>query len=227
MNKENKVYGVKRWKDFQAEELEKDYERRYVYIGEKRVHITEIEDRSITKEDLEIMRMNSYAREDLPKKLNNAAMVHTAREYYKNCMKTVYPCSTYEEGIVHGLFPEMVERMVEQELRKSISEVIQDTVYLLGQIGSYERLMLENGTEGILGEQKLLNELRYGLVGAIHNLPSKVEVLYDDDIKVQVKMSLRDILNLRKYLGKLKDVVTVTLLEDLLLDVGVILREFR
>jgi hypothetical protein len=59
------------------------------------------------------MRMNSYANDDLPPKLNNAALIEKAKQYLGECAQTRIPCSTYDEALIHNIVPELIKRLEE------------------------------------------------------------------------------------------------------------------
>lgn len=89
------------------------HELKYIDYNGKQVHVSEIEDRSVTPEMKKDMRMNSYAQDDLPPKLNNAALIETAKHYISNCSKPSFPCVTYDEALIHKLVPELIKRLEE------------------------------------------------------------------------------------------------------------------
>ena len=91
------------------------YELKYILLdnGEK-IHVSSLEDRSVTPEVKATMRMNSYAQDDLPPKLTNEALIETAKAYQANCSRAKYPCSTYNEAVIHILLPELLKRLEEK-----------------------------------------------------------------------------------------------------------------
>jgi hypothetical protein len=99
------------------EEYLKEEERinnlKYILHEDKEIHVSEFEDRSITPQEHSLMRMNSYAQDDLPPKLNNAALIKTARSYLSNCTRPTFPCTTYDEALIHKILPELIERLEE------------------------------------------------------------------------------------------------------------------
>lgn len=91
------------------------FEKKYIeYKGEK-IHVSELEDKSITSDMKKQMRMNSYAQDDLPPKLTNEALINTAEYYLSNCSKPRFPCTTYDESLIHKLVPELIKRLKEVE----------------------------------------------------------------------------------------------------------------
>lgn len=88
-------------------------DKKYILFDDKEVHVTELEDRSVTTEMKQRMRMNSYAQDDLPPKLTNAALIETAKYYMSQISRPRFPCVTYDEGLVHKILPELVKRLEE------------------------------------------------------------------------------------------------------------------
>lgn len=94
---------------------QEEYELKYIKLGDKQIHISELEDRSVTPELKSKMRMNSWAQDDLPPKLNDEALVKTARSFMSQCLvPSKFPCSTYEEALIHRILPELVKRLEEK-----------------------------------------------------------------------------------------------------------------
>lgn len=89
------------------------HDKKYIDFNGKQVHVTELQDRSITSKMKEQMRMNSYAQDDLPPKLTNEALIETVEYYLTNTVQPNFPCSTYDEAIVHRLVPELLKRLKE------------------------------------------------------------------------------------------------------------------
>lgn len=89
------------------------FDKKYITLGEKKIHITELEDRSVTSEMQQEMRMNSYAQDDLPPKLTDEALIETARHYQSQCHQPVFPCATYDEALIHKIVPELIKRLEE------------------------------------------------------------------------------------------------------------------
>lgn len=92
---------------FKKERHEKQY---FKHHGEK-VHVTDFEDKSITKDMLTDMRMNSYANEIMPPKLDDEALIEKAEHYIAQCTQSRYPCSTYDEALIHTILPELIKRL--------------------------------------------------------------------------------------------------------------------
>ncbi|AZV43607.1 hypothetical protein BAOM_2998 [Peribacillus asahii] len=90
------------------------YEKKYISIGEKEIHVSELEDRSVTPEMRATMRMNSYAQDDLPPKLTDETLINTVKHYLSHCSKPSFPCSTYDEAIIHKYVPELIKRLGEK-----------------------------------------------------------------------------------------------------------------
>lgn len=96
------------------------FDKKYIEMEHQRIHVTELKDRSVTPEIHKTMRMNSYAREDLPPKLTDEALIQNAEHYLSNCTRTRIPCSTYDEAIIHTIMPELIRRLKEKsEVEKS------------------------------------------------------------------------------------------------------------
>lgn len=90
------------------------YDKKYIKFNEEEIHITDFEDRSITPEMQDQMWMNSYARDDLPPKLTDEALIKTVEYYLTNTAQRNFPCITYEETIIHRLVPELIQRLKEK-----------------------------------------------------------------------------------------------------------------
>lgn len=89
------------------------YDKKYLELNGERLHVTELEDRSIAPEILRLMRVNSYATEDLPSKLDNHSLIEHAEGYLSNTVQKNFPCKTYDEALVHRVLPELIKRMKE------------------------------------------------------------------------------------------------------------------
>lgn len=100
------------------EEKQKEwYELQHItYMGVK-VHPSEINDRTVTKEKLEDMKMNSYGQEEMFGKYTDDVLIDKARYYISNCNTPRYPCSTYDEALIHKVIPELIKRLEEKEAR--------------------------------------------------------------------------------------------------------------
>ncbi|MEI2465118.1 hypothetical protein [Niallia taxi] len=97
------------------EKQQEIYNLKYITYQGKKIHVSELEDRSVTLEMRSQMRMNSYAQEDLPPKLNNEALIEKAKQYLGECNKKRIPCSTYDEALIHNITPELIKRLEEFE----------------------------------------------------------------------------------------------------------------
>jgi hypothetical protein len=89
------------------------YELKYITYQGKKIHVSELENRSVTPEMRSEMRMNSYAQDDLPPKLNDVALIEKAKQYLGECNRTRIPCSTYDEALIHNIVPELIKRLEE------------------------------------------------------------------------------------------------------------------
>lgn len=95
-------------------EMQKEiYDRKYITYKNEKIHVTELEDRSVTMEMKNEMRMNPYAQDAMPRKLTSGALVETTKYYLSHCSQPKYPCSTYDESLVHKLLPELLKRFNE------------------------------------------------------------------------------------------------------------------
>lgn len=99
------------------DEIRKEiHELKYITIGNEKVHVSELDDRSVTPEYLNIMRMNSYAQDDLPPKLTNEALIEKAKYHVLNSTPLrSFPCTTYDEALIHKIVPELIKRLEEKE----------------------------------------------------------------------------------------------------------------
>ena len=88
------------------------YNLKYINYNGKEIHITELEDKSVTSEMKKEMRMNSYAQDDLYPKLTDEALIDTAKYFMSQCSRPrKFPCTTYDESVIHMILPEMIKRM--------------------------------------------------------------------------------------------------------------------
>lgn len=94
------------------------YEKQYVLFGDKEVHVSEIENRSLSTEMLKDARMNSYATDKIFPKLTNEALINKAELYRSNCERYRYPATTYDQSLIHLIVPELIERIKELEAKK-------------------------------------------------------------------------------------------------------------
>ncbi|WJV20780.1 hypothetical protein QU593_10220 [Rossellomorea marisflavi] len=89
-------------------------ELKYIDYDGKRIHVSDLKDRSVTTHMKNKMRMNSYAQSDMPPKLTDKALIETVTHYRKNCETTSStPYVTYNDNLIHVLVPELVKRMNE------------------------------------------------------------------------------------------------------------------
>ena len=97
-------------------EQERRHNLKYITIGDKQVHVSKLKDRSVTPEQYKEMRMNSYAQDDLPGKLTDAALIEKAKYFLKNCTpQRSFPCTTYDESVIHKILPELIKRLEEKQ----------------------------------------------------------------------------------------------------------------
>ena len=94
---------------------QEEYELKYITFKGKEIHITELEDKSVTSEMKKEMRMNSYAQDDLPPKLTDEALIDTTKYFMSQCSRPrKFPCTTYDESVIHMILPEMIKRLEER-----------------------------------------------------------------------------------------------------------------
>lgn len=111
-----------------AEKQKEIHDLKYITYGDKQIHVSELADRSVTSEMKNQMTMNSYAQDDLPPKLTNEALLGTTKYYLSNCSKPRFPCSTYDEAVIHILVPELVKRLEEYDGLSERVEVAEQTL---------------------------------------------------------------------------------------------------
>ena len=99
----------KEFRDFKQEL----YDNQYIDYDGKQVHVTELEDRSVTPEMRKAMRVNSYANDELPSKLTTQSLIETAEQYLSNTVQKNFPCRSYDEALVHRILPELIKRLKE------------------------------------------------------------------------------------------------------------------
>lgn len=99
--------------DSEEKQLEK-HNKRYFEHNETKVHISDFQDKTITVEMKENMRMNSYVLDDLPPKLTDEALIEMANQYHSHCSIPRFPCGTYNEALIHKILPELIKRLEEK-----------------------------------------------------------------------------------------------------------------
>jgi hypothetical protein len=93
-------------------EKQRVHELKYIDINGEKIHVSELEDRSVNIEVRDQMRMNSYAKDDFPPKLTDEALIDEVEHYRTFCSRQEYnPCLTYDESMIHVLVPEMLSRL--------------------------------------------------------------------------------------------------------------------
>ena len=98
--------------DSYYEKQKEIYNLKYINYNDKEIHITGLEDKSVTFEMKKEMRMNSYAQDDLYPKLTDEALIDTAKYFMSQCSRPrKFPCTTYDESVIHMILPEMIKRM--------------------------------------------------------------------------------------------------------------------
>ncbi len=121
------------------EKQKETYDLKYITYQDKKIHVSELEDRSVTPEMRSQMRMNSYAQDDLPPKLTNEALLLKARQYLNECTRTRIPCSTYDEALIHNITPELIKRLEElekenEQIKSAYDDRCCDITYLTSQL---------------------------------------------------------------------------------------------
>lgn len=91
-----------------------NHNKRYFHHNDMKVHITDFQDKTINIEMKENMRMNSYAWDDLPPKLTDEALIEMAKQFQSQCSTPRFPCSTYNDALIHKIVPELLKRLVEK-----------------------------------------------------------------------------------------------------------------
>lgn len=91
----------------------KEVNQEYVEYRNKFIHVSELEDKSVTPDDLKKMDKTTYIRTQIPPKLTDEALIQTAENYIMQCSKSGYPFITYEEALIHTIVPELLKRLKE------------------------------------------------------------------------------------------------------------------
>ena len=102
--------------DWFEEKQKERYELQYITYNGAKIHPSEFNDRSITKEELENMKMNSYGQDEMFGKYTDDVLIDKARYYISNCSAPRYPCATYDEALIHKIVPELIKRLEEREM---------------------------------------------------------------------------------------------------------------
>lgn len=97
--------------DWWEKKKQEEYELKYISYNGEQIHVSELEDKSVTPEMNKNMRMNSYAQEDLPPKLTDETLIEKAKYYKTQCSHPRFPCATYDEALIHNILPEMIKRL--------------------------------------------------------------------------------------------------------------------
>lgn len=100
--------------EWEQKRQERELLKQVIY-EDKEHHVTTFMDRSITPPMLEKMRMNSYARDDIFPKLTTETLLDRAKYYQSQCSTPRFPCSTYNESLIHKIVPELIKRLEEAE----------------------------------------------------------------------------------------------------------------
>lgn len=95
------------------EKLKQENELKFVLLEDgSQKHITEFDNKSISPDEYQAFRMNSYARNDIYPKLTNETLLEQAEYYISQCHKP-YTISTYNDAIIHLILPELMKRFKE------------------------------------------------------------------------------------------------------------------
>lgn len=86
----------------------------YVEFRNRFVRISEIEDKTVSLDDLKKINKTTTVRLKLPPKLTDQALIKTAEHYLKQCTNTGYPFVTYEDALIHTIVPELINRLKER-----------------------------------------------------------------------------------------------------------------
>lgn len=100
------------------EKQNEEYNQKYVFIDDKKIHVSELKDRTVTTEMKNRMSMNTYAKDELPPKLTDETLIQTAEYYLSHCSKPIFPCTTYDEALIHTIVPELIKRLKEKQVCK-------------------------------------------------------------------------------------------------------------
>lgn len=95
----------------EEERKKREQLERFTFVDGKEIHPSELPDRSVTPEQHDVLRMNSYASEALIPKLDTRVLTEKAMYYKSQCGREKYPNSTYNEAIIHSITPELVKRL--------------------------------------------------------------------------------------------------------------------
>lgn len=99
-------------KEFE-EKLKREEELKYVLLEDgKQKHVKEFKDKSISPEEYNSFRMNSYARNEIYPKLTDETLLETAEYYISQCHRP-YTINTYNDAAIHLILPELIKRYKE------------------------------------------------------------------------------------------------------------------
>lgn len=91
------------------------YDKKYITFSDgTKIHVSELENKSITSEMKSEMKMNSYAQDDLYPKLTDEALIETTKYFMSQCSRPRFPCATYNESLIHKILPEIIKRLEEK-----------------------------------------------------------------------------------------------------------------
>lgn len=99
-----------------VEKLKQENELKYVLFDDgSQKHVSEFGDKSISPDEYQTFRMNSYARNDIYPKLADETLLEQAEYYISQCHKP-YRISTYNDAAIHLILPEMMKRFKELDI---------------------------------------------------------------------------------------------------------------
>src|SRR5699024_10596073 len=98
-----------------VKETKKDIlELHHVYVGDEVKRVSDFKDCSVTRKEYEEMRMNSYARNKMYKKINNETLIYVGRNYVGQCGGMYDGSGKNSDYLIHGVFTELLNRLEEE-----------------------------------------------------------------------------------------------------------------
>lgn len=106
------VFGIPKKTEEQKQE---EYNLLFLYENEETIHLTDLEDRSVTVDRLKNLRFNSYVGDKIPQKLTTEALIfHTQNQLNYCSSASSRPWVTYDDSVIHNLTPELIKRLEEK-----------------------------------------------------------------------------------------------------------------
>lgn len=87
----------------------------FVEYRNTHIHVDDLPDQAVTPADLKLMPMTTYAREKLPPKMTDEALLQIAEKYSANVTQMHQPAVTYEEMLIHSVLPELIKRLKDRQ----------------------------------------------------------------------------------------------------------------